>query len=180
MANFFADIAKKFKDSATRGNQIVADQKAQTAVAPRPTIGTSGNFFQDIADSVLKPQQFVQQPVAPEKKAIAPPDIAGFAKDVARSYPRGGAGAVIETIERIKGLPAGSLKLTPGKGETALGPEIEKIVFGEEPIQGTTKQGQEFLESIGLPKNLAEKGGLSTGLIFLGLDLIPGGAGEKT
>lgn len=183
MANFFADIIQKINESAARGNKIIEDKKSQaTAVTPRPEIGTSGNFFQDIADNfnLSKPQEFVKQPAPePQKAKAVPPDVSGFAKDVARSFPRQGAGAVLETIERIKGLPAGSLSITPGKGETAFGPKIEKIIFGEEPVKSTTKQGQEFLESIGLPKNLVEKGGLPTGLFFLGLDVLPGGAGEK-
>ncbi|MBI3980965.1 hypothetical protein HY345_03115 [Candidatus Microgenomates bacterium] len=165
MANFFADILEKTKQ-----------------ITPTGQIGaTSGNFFQDIAErfNLTKPIEAVQPKpqVAPTKAPPSGVDVLNIAKDVARSFPREGAGVAIEAIERITGKKG--LKITPGAGETILGPKAEKFVFGEKPIESTTKQGQEFLESIGVPTEIAKKGGLPIGLTFLGLDILPGGPGKK-
>src|SRR3990167_180818 len=105
-------------------------------------------------------------------------------KEIARTFPREGAGAVLETIERIKGIPPGSLSITPGAGEIFPrekylgGPEVEKFIFGEKPVESLSRQGKETLKGFGMSENQAEQFGLIAGMVFLGLDLLPAGGDD--
>ena len=177
MANFFAGIAQKMKESAARGKQIIDQGQAQKTAAPRPNISTSGNFFQDIADKVLKPQEFIQQPAPIERKTAIPPDILGTIRDIAQGTARSGASVGLSLT--------GVSKITPEEVGTHIGPTAKKtyeFLFGKEPIKslGTrSEEASKFLqEKLGLLEKISKPLSIIGVVGLTALDFTPVG-GEK-
>ena len=205
MSNFFGDIAERFKLLPSLGKQLykTAESRAtakrletqlaetQKPVLPKPALPIQGgNLFADIAKqfNLTKPQEFIKprEPIRPRELTQEDKDraqrVIDTLKEIARTFPREGAGAVLEIIERVKGIPAGSLTITPGAGEIlseekygTLGPKVEKFLFGEKPVESLSKQGEDILRGFGVPEPSAKQFGLTTGMVFLGLDLLPPG-----
>ena len=207
---FFQDIAERFKLLPALGEQLLKSAEAkktaeraerqyqekiqpkiQLKEMPKVQIGDiSDGFFGDIAKQfnlpqpIVKPQEKPQSFVDPEKAKETGDRFRTVLTEIARTFPREGAGAVMEIIERTKGLSPGALSITPGTGEVLpkekygeLGPKVEKFLFGDRPVESLTKQGEDVLKGFGVPEESAKKFGLPTGLVFLGIDLIPIGGG---
>lgn len=202
MANIFSRIAEKFGLGGT------AEKETQLAEQPKPI--KSGNIFAGIVNQFKETQPAGELTIGMPKKAnvfanISPAEtikkqfeaerkvyperyrtpIGKFKetlKEIARYFPREGAGTVLEVIERVKGIPPGSLAITPGAGEILpeekygiLGPKFEKFLFGKKPVESLTKQGEEALKGFGVSDPSAKQFGLPMGMAFLGLDLLPPG-----
>ena len=150
----------------------------------------TGGFFGDIAKqfNLVKPQEFIKPkeiPTKPELPTEFPKTerLVSTLKEIARTFPREGAGAVIEVVERVKGIPRGAISITPGAGEIfpaekygAIGPKVEKFIFGEKPVEGLGKYGEEVLKGFGISETSSKTFGLTAGMVFLGLDLLPVGS----
>lgn len=165
----------------------------QSKIEPSPSLAGVGGYkpseplgqaFNFVSNIVRKSPQFVtddtfkpkSREMTDENKAFAD-KFRGTLVEVARSFGREGAGAVVEVLERVNKLPSGSVLLNPGSGNVLPGnfPGVEKFIFGEKPIESLTKQGEETLKGFGVSEATSKKFGLSTGMVFLGLDLLPPG-----
>lgn len=198
---FFSDIIQKFKLLPDLGSQMLntaksqniakkADEQYQSIIKPKESIGSG--IFSDVVTKYNLPQVTSQQREAtykePIKKKVVLPKterVLSTLKDIAQSLPREGAGAVMEIIERRSGLTPGTLSITPGAGEVLseekygkLGPKVEKILFGNRPVETLTKQGEELLVGFGVDDKSSKKFGLPIGLVMLGLDLTPAGSDD--
>lgn len=190
MPNFFEDILDKYAVQAIKPKaEPRPAAPAPAAVQERPQtekIGGSfaGNFFSDIVQN-FKPAEIVKAPTEkPGPMEVTESDkektrklIEGV-KSFARTFPREGAGAAIEAIERITGQRG--LEITPGAGEVLpkekygeLGSKVERFLFGDKPVRSLSEQGKETLKSFGVPEESAGNFGLTAGAVFLGLDLLP-------
>ena len=208
---FFNDIAERFKLLPALGSQLLKSAEAKktaerveqqyqerikpTVETPKIQVGDiSGGFFGDIAKqfNLVQPQEFVKPSAVKPQPFVSSLDIQKSKereerikttlKEIARSFPREGAGAVMEVIERFNKLQPGSLSITPGAGEVLpkekfgeFGPKAEKFLFGDRPVESITRQGEETLKGFGVPEAESKQFGLTTGLVFLGLDLLPPG-----
>lgn len=85
------------------------------------------------------------------------PKLAEKLKEFGRIFTREGAGLVAEVIDR------------PIKPQT----KLEAFLFGIDPVQLLSVQGEETLKDFGVSEENAKKFGLLTGGIFLGIDLLP-------
>jgi len=198
---FFNEIAKKYGLLPALGRQILATGKAKAqelrikekfeeAVKPKAISTTKTtpkfSFFGDIAQKYnLKVPEFVKPRQEPESPLKITPEIQEKSrkikdalKNFARAFPREGAGAALEIIERLPGH--GEVSIQPGTGEIfprekygELGPKAEKIIFGEKPVESLSKQGEEFLRGFGISEPSAQEFGLTIGVMLLGLDLLP-------
>src|SRR3990167_7317824 len=116
---------------------------------PKVQVGDiSDGFFGDIAKQfnlpqpIVKPQAKPQPFVDPEKAKETGDRFRTILTEIARTFPKEGAGAVMEVIERTKGLQPGTLSITPGTGEVLpkekygeFGPKVEKFLFGDRPVE---------------------------------------------
>ncbi len=262
-------VAGVFDTQATmKPIEMIPKEPAITTEPIRPA--TFGEMFKPItepfkplAESVIakptmadffKPKEIPKKPELPTEFPKTE-RLVSTLKEIARTFPREGAGAVMEVIERVSGIskkrnealnppswfkkkietelksslspetlnkewvsyysknivPAQfkkqeetkeqsslspkeivnrwidytmRLSITPGAGEILSkekypgGPEVEKFIFGEKPVESLTKQGEETLKGFGVPKNQAKQFGLTTGIVFLGLDLLPVGGDD--
>ena len=187
MSNFFQDTINKFRLLPEVGKQLWKTAESQAtakkvatklAEVQTPTSIIKPlkleNFFGDIAQkfNLTKPQEFIKPQPAPMPRVITDEDRARTERvketiiNIARSFPREGAGAVLEIQEKLTGVKGITLK-----PET----KIEKFLFGEKPVESLSKQGKDVLKSFGVSELSSKQFGLTTGLVMLGLDLLPPG-----
>ena len=151
-------------------------KKAQEASKPKPrtisSLPSAGELLENLKNAprfgtpehdalVEEKKQKAKESAKPVKEAIV-----GFLRDTTRI----GAGAGVELIENI--TKQEGLEFIPES-------KFEKFLFGDRPVAGLDEQGEEFLKDMGASEEFAAEYGMTTGVLLLGIELIPGGKGGK-